>query len=117
MAYFYKWKPNKSAKREFAVKMKEIDNFCHEHGISKSISSDSYYFTLDGKNYRVSNHTIESSNRHAFNEFGEQIRQVYHSAGRLDNTVYITAGKTRIIDIYNDLAAGHTLDCRGYRVK
>lgn len=34
-----------------------------------------------------------------------------------DDTVYITASKTRIIDIYNDLAAGYELDKRGNRVE
>lgn len=56
----YKWRPSKTAKREFAEKMEEIEKFCTEHGISASASKDSYYFVLNGKNYRVSNHSIET---------------------------------------------------------
>lgn len=115
MGYGYKWKPSKTAKREFAEKMREIDAFCEQNGISQSFSSDSYYFTLNGKNYRISNHTVEASNRHAFNEFGEQTRELYHPNGREDDTIYITASKTRLIEIYKDLSAGYELDGRGFR--
>lgn len=115
MGYRYKWKPSKTAKREFAEKMREIDTFCKENDISQSNTSDSYYFALNGKNYRVSNHTIEASNRHAYNEFGEQTRALYHPNGRDDDTIYITASKTRLIEIYKDLSAGYDLDGRGYR--
>lgn len=115
MGYRYKWTPSKTAKREFAKKMDEIDKFCSENGISASYSNDSYYFEIDGVNYRVSNHTIEASNRRAFNSDGEQVREKYHSDEREDDTVYIHASKTRIIEIYNDLKAGYELDGRGYR--
>lgn len=111
----YKWKPSKTAKREFAQKMNEIDTFCKEHNISQSMSSDSYYFTINGKNYRISNHTVEASNKHAFNDFGEQIRELYHPNGREENTVYITAGKTRLIEIYNNILNGIELDSRGFK--
>lgn len=111
----YKWKPSKTAKREFAEKMREIDAFCKQNGISQSYSSDSYYFALNGKNYRVSNHTVEASNRHAFNELGEKTREFYHPNGREEDTIYITASKTRIIEIYKDLFAGYELDGRGSR--
>lgn len=112
----YKWKPSKSARLEFAQKMNEIDEFCKLHNISKSTTSDSYYFSINGKNYRISNHTIEASNSHAFNEFGEQTRPFYHNENENIN-IYITAGKTRLIEIYNDLIAGYELDARGFRKK
>lgn len=48
---------------------------------------------------------------------GEKKRDLYHPDGREEDTVYITASKTRIIDIYNDLAAGYELDKRGNRVE
>ncbi len=112
---FYKWKPSKTAMREFAEKMREIDDFCDKNNIIQSRNSDSYYFCLNGQNYRVSNHTVEASNRHAFNEFGEQTRELYHEDGERDDTIYITAGKTRLIEIYNNLSAGYELDRRGYR--
>lgn len=109
---------SKTAKKEFAIKMQEIEAFCKEKGISSSLSNDSYYFTLNGKNYRVSNHTVEASNRHAYDETtGEKLRDLYHPAGEEENTIYITAGKTRIIEIYKALEAGKKLDRRGNEIK
>ena len=113
--YRRKFKPTKAQAKEFAAKMNEIDAFCEEHSIRASLSNDSYYFNLNGIHYRVSNHTIEASNSHAYNALGEQVRDLYHPEGREENTVYITAGKTRIIEIYNDLEAGYDLDKRGFR--
>lgn len=110
----YKWRPSQSAKREFAKKMSEIDKFCSEKGISNSSSNDSYYFYLNGKHYRVSNHSIEASNRHAFNWMGEQVRECYHNSKRDDETIYIHASKTRIIEIYNLLEQGYELDGKGH---
>ncbi len=115
MGFNRKWHPSKRAAREFAQKMDEIDDFCIKNNISSSKSSDSYYFVLNGQQYRVSNHTIAASNKGAFNEFGEQIREKYHGDEESSDVIYITAGKTRIIDIYNDLLAGYELDRRGYR--
>lgn len=103
----YRWKPSKSKCAEFAIKMKEIDKFCSEHGIQASTSSDSYYFSVQGKYYRVSNHSVEAS---YINSNGK-----YHIDGRKDDVIYIHAGKTRIMQIYNDLVAGYILDGRGNR--
>lgn len=112
----YKWKPSKSAKIDFANKMKEVDAFCAEHGISASRSSDSYYFTVNGVNHRVSNHSVESSNSKAYDPMtGKQRRELYREGGREADVIYIHASKTRIIDIYNDLVAGYKLDGRGNR--
>ena len=108
----YRWKPSKSAKRDFAQKMQEIDDFCADKGISQSHSGDSYYFEIRGQKYRVSNHTVEASDRGAYDWTGEQVREKYHD-GRDDDTIYITAGKTRIIEIYEALEAGRDLDGRG----
>lgn len=115
MGYGYRYRPSASARREFAIKMKEIEEFCYENGIDKSRSGDSYYFMIDGKKYRVSNHSVEASNAHAYNEFGECVREKYHPDGREDDVIYIHAGKTRIIDIYSDLKKGYKLDGRGNR--
>ena len=112
MAYG-KWKPSKSAAREFAKKMSEIDEFCRENGISQSRTSDSYYFEIDGQNYRVSNHSVEASNASAYDWTGEQIREKYHANERDGKVVYIHASKTRIIEIYENLKAGKTLDSFG----
>lgn len=108
------WKPNKQAKIEFANKMKEIENFCKEKNIQTSLSNDSYYFEINKQKYRVSNHTIESSNKYAYNDFGEQIREKYHEDKRKEDVIYIHANKTRIIDIYNNILKGFKLDGKGF---
>lgn len=115
MGYGRKWKPSKAKVTEYASKMNSIDEFCKLNDIHQSSSSDSYYFTIDGVDYRVSNHTVDSSNRKAYNSMREQVRSLYHPGGERENVVYITAGKTRIIEIYNDLKNGYELDRRGNR--
>lgn len=111
---FYKKTFSKAAKQDFAIKMSEIDDFCIENNISTSHNNDSYYFTLNGVQYRVSNHSIESSNAKAFID-GVQVRELYHDSKRDPNVVYIHASKLRIIEIYNDLKNGYELDGRGNR--
>ena len=114
--YGKSWKPSKTAQKEFAEKMMEIEAFCAKNGIQSSLSGDSYYFAVNGKNYRVSNHSVEASNQVAFDETtGEQRRELYHQPGREADTVYIHASKKRIIEIYNDIMAGYKLDGRGNR--
>ncbi len=116
MSYRRKFTPSRSKAREFAIKMKEIEEFCNQNAIQMSYNQDSYYFRLYGQEYRVSNHTIEKSNEHAFNYFGEQVREMYHPDGRKDDVVYIHASKTRIMEIYNDIKEGYMLNGRGYRI-
>lgn len=116
MPRFYKWQPSRTAKREFAKKMSEIDDFVSKNGISSSRNNDSYYFTINGQDYRVSNHSVEASDRGAFDSLGNKKRDSYHPGGRLDGTKYIHASKTRIMDIYNDLKDGWDLDGRGNRI-
>ena len=111
----YKWKPSKGKIREFKAKMNEIDNFCIKNGISNSLTNDSYYFIINGQKYRVSNHTIEASNRKAFDRYGSKVRDCYHGDKRDVDTIYIHASKTRLIEIYNDLKNGYKLDGRGFR--
>ena len=67
------------------------------------------------KKYRVSNHSVEKSNATAYDELGRKVHPIYHEGGREEDTVYIHASKTRIIQIYNDLKAGYELDGRGNR--
>lgn len=117
MGYYRKWTPSKTAKREFAQKMQEITEFCEQNAIIQSANGDSYYFTIDNQKYRVSNHTVEASNSAAFDSTtGTYKRSLYHPDGRKDDTVYIHAGKTRIIEIFNDLKSGYDLDSGGYRL-
>lgn len=110
MGFNRRWKPSRTAAREFAQQMERIASFCYEHGIMQSAKGDSYYFEIDGKKYRVSNHTVERSNETQRERGGV----IYHPEGRDANTVYITAGKTRIIEIYEAICAGKQLDGRGY---
>lgn len=115
---FKHYKPSRAKRTQFAKEMKEIEEFCNQNGIIVSKNNDSYYFTLNDINYRVSNHTIEASNKAAFDiDTGMYKRDLYHETERKDDTVYIHAGKTRIMDIYNDLKAGYKLNRKGYRIK
>lgn len=114
MGFGYRYKPSKTKIREYAEKMDRIDDFCNKNNISRSANSDSYYFQINGQKYRVSNHSVESSNRGAYEEgTHEQIRELYHPEGREKDTIYIHAGKTRIMEIYENLKAGKELDGRG----
>ena len=117
MFYGHKWRPSKSDAQEFAQTMEEIRDFCQKNGISHSLSCDSYYFCIDGQEYRVSNHSVEASNARAYDWMGYQVREEYHPSGRDKDIIYIHAGKTRIREIYNDLKAGYQLDGRGNRKK
>ncbi len=108
----YRYKVSKTKAREYAQKMDEIDDFCRANGISHSLSSDSYYFTVDGIKYRVSNHTLQASDRGMRDSLtGEKLRDSYHDNDH--DLVCITAGKTRIIEIYTALQTGAKLDKRG----
>lgn len=115
MAYGKKWKPSKTKIKEFAKTMDEISEFCCENGIIQSSNGDSYYFSIDDQEYRISNHSVEASNRAAYSDLG-MTRELYHPGGRKDDVIYIHAGKTRIREIYLDLKAGYKLDGRGNRV-
>lgn len=115
MAYGRKWKPSKSAAKEFARQMSEIKDFCLENGITQSKNGDSYYFIINDQEYRVSNHSIEASNKAAYSDIYGQIRELYHPEGRENDVIYIHASKTRIKEIYNDLKNGYRLDGKGNR--
>jgi hypothetical protein len=116
MYKYNKWKPSKAASNDFVEQMNKIREFCKINEINISSNNDSYYFTHNNINYRVSNHTIAASDRGMFREEnGEfvKIRDSYHESDT-SNTVYITAGTTRIIEIYNAIKDGLTLNKRGY---
>lgn len=110
-----RWQPSKTAKREFAQKMDEVKEFCDANSIGYSRNMDSFYFLVNGRSYRVSNHSIESSNAAAYDDVFGQTREVYHPEGREADVIYIHASKTRICEIYKDLKAGYVLDGRGRR--
>lgn len=100
--------PSREERHAFKSLMKDVRAFCLSNNIDHSRNYDSYYFSIGGVSYRVSNHTVAASNRNG--------ARVYHPGGEVEGTVYITASKTRIIEIYSDLKAGFQLTRRGYRV-
>lgn len=106
----YRWKPSKTAAKEFATKMKEIDDYCSNHGITRSRSSDSYYFIHNGVEYRISNHAVERS----VNSYGNN----YHgdSDEYRNNVFCIHASKTRLIDIHQLIIKGIKIDHRGNKI-
>ena len=114
--YGFKKSFSREAKRDFARKMNEIEDYCLDHGISRSRSSDSYYFTVAGQSYRVSNHSVEASNLAARDDFGHLTRELYHPGGRDPEVVYIHASKTRLIEIHQALLSGKKLDGHGREV-
>lgn len=102
----YRYSQDKDKKRGFAANMERIDKFCQNNGIRKSACSESYYFTINGQKYRVSNHSVEESNAKAYSSTGEMVRPLYHPEGELDDVIYIRAGKNKIIEIYKSIRAG-----------
>lgn len=94
-------------------RLSEIRAFCDANGIHYSKSMDSYYFRVRGKAYRVSNHTVEASNKGAVGRDGVQRRELYHPNGREKDVTYIHASRFRIPQIYTDLKLGAILDGRG----
>lgn len=94
-------------------RLSEIRSFCDANGISYSKSMNSYYFVIRGQAYRVSNHTVEASNKRAVGRDGRRIREEYHPDGRRKDVIYIHASRFRIIKIYMDLKLGAILDGRG----
>jgi hypothetical protein len=103
MKRFYK--VSKVAAKAYSAELDNIAAFCNENDIVFSGTMDSYYFTLNNKKYRVSNHSVESSRKNS--------KGLYHTDGRKDDTIYIHAGKTRIIGIYTLLKQGKKLDGHG----
>ena len=97
-------------------RLSEIRAFCDANGIHYSKTMDSYYFTVRGRRYRVSNHTVEKSNRSAYRRDGTKRRELYHPDGREKGVTYIHASRFRIIRIYTDLKLGAILDGRGHVV-
>ena len=106
----YRWKPSKTAAREFAEKMKEIDDYCRIHEISRSLSYDSYYFWHNGTHYRVSNHAVEKSvDSNGYSYHGDS--KTYR-----EEVFCIHAGKTRIIEIHQLITSGVAVDHKGNRI-
>lgn len=72
--------------------MREIEKFCKENNIKPSYNYNSYEFELNGIKYTIQNRATPPST---------------------ENEVFIYAGKTRLIEIYDYLKAGKKIDRRG----
>lgn len=88
---------SKAKRKEFAEQMSKIRKYCLDNNITISSSNDSYYFDLNGKTYRVSNHSPNVE------KYGK-------------NDINIMASKLRIIEIYENLKKGYALDNRGRKI-
>lgn len=110
------WKPSKARVNDFKEKMEAIERFCRKNDIATTNSNDSYYFIFNDQKYRVSNHAVESRNN--YDSLGNltNARGYAMDDTRENDTIYIHASKTRIIEIYNDLMNGYKLNGRGQRV-
>lgn len=53
---FYKKNFSKTAKRDFAIKMAEIEDFVKANGITQSYNGDSYYFILNMQGFGKKRH-------------------------------------------------------------
>ena len=107
---------NSYNKIEFMPKIDEIDEFCSKNGILHYPWDDSYFFTVNGKKCRVRDYTKFFPIHNNYDFDGEKLppdRLFYGKRGEYD--VDIIAGRTRLIQIYNDLKAGYDLDRRGFR--
>lgn len=88
-----------------------IDEFCMEHGITRSASGKSYYFRIRGRRYRVSDHFRWQSDCGMYDQVGNKIRESYKKEGIEERE--IRCGKTKIIQVYNALKAGKTVNEHG----
>jgi len=93
--------------------MNDVRSFCKANGIRMS-GTGSYYFELYGQRYRVSDHSIEDSNRGAYDKKGYQRRRLYHPNGREENITYITSNDIEYV--YLNLRNGNRVSSNG-RVK
>lgn len=108
----YKYSPSKAKRAEFASKVKEVEEYCKLNNIQVSRSGDSFYFEVNGKKCRISNHTVETSDNGALESFFRTgvMRESYHQQ---NYDIDILASKTRLIEIHQALLAGYQLDGRG----
>lgn len=100
-------------KHKKQTKPPEIDEalqeFCAANDIVASTTFISFYFWIGETRYRISNHSPEAS---WLKSHGK-----YHGEGRRGDTIYIQAGRRRLMEIYGNLKRGILLDERGNVVK
>lgn len=84
--------------KSFLDTIDEIDNFCVENSIKTNKSRDNYFFNIGEQKYHISDRPVE----------------INDIDGIQESTIHIIAGKTRLINIYNNLKDGILLDSRGF---
>lgn len=101
-------------KRDFAIKMKEITKFCFKNNIQIGTNHNSYTFSLNGKNYIVSNFGTDDFKKYIAKLANQGVKEAVRYLQILEKEIVsIQASKLRIMEIYNDLKAGKQLDKNG----
>ena len=104
-------------KRDFAIKMKEITKFCLKNNINVGTNHNSYTFSLNGKNYIVSNFGTDDFKKYITKLANQGVKQAIRYLQILEKEIIsIQASKLRIMEIYNDLKAGKQLDKNGREI-
>ena len=104
-------------KRDFAIKMKEITRFCLKNNIQIGTNHNSYTFSLNGKNYIVSNFGTDDFKKYITKLANQGIKEATRYLQILEKEIIsIQASKLRIMEIYNDLKAGKQLDKNGREI-
>ena len=104
-------------KRNFAIKMKEITRFCLKNNIQIGTNHNSYTFSLNGKNYIVSNFGTDDFKKYITKLANQGIKEAARYLQILEKEIIsIQASKLRIMEIYNDLKAGKQLDKNGREI-
>jgi hypothetical protein len=75
------YRTSKAAREAFGAQMREIEAYCRKNDIHQSLKSDSYYFKVAGQAYRVSNHSVEISDRGMWNEHVDRIEHAGQPIG------------------------------------
>ena len=104
-------------KRDFAIKMKEITRFCLKNNIQIGTNHNSYTFSLNGKNYIVSNFGTDDFKKYIAKLANQGVKEAVRYLQILEKEIIsIQASKLRIMEIYNDLKAGKQLDKNGREI-
>ncbi len=83
---------------EFIDFLQEVEEYCYRNNIVSC--TPSYYFTVRGKRYRVSNHSLSE-------------RNVKHKSKGAKDCYSIVASAFDLIPIHKALLAGKKVDVRG----
>lgn len=104
-------------KRDFAIKIKEITRFCLKNNIQIGTNHNSYTFSLNGKNYIVSNFGTDDFKKYITKLANQGVKEATRYLQILEKEIIsIRASKLRVMEIYNDLKAGKQLDKHGREI-